>query len=358
MIVPVHVAHTLPNGTFAALAAWPGRFVIEVGASDRNTADVELLPRWSDAFLVTAEPLLDKVARALGRRAPAHRVLDGYEPLGQHHARGIVLPIAVGPTTTASSEGELQLFHVGAVAGCSSLANVSRSPARGRFGAWCQNTKEARHVWTVPLSALLGRLPAHARATLLKIDAQGYDLNVVASAGDALDRIDYVAMEVVSDDCAALYDGQPKCAEVVETMIRRRLRAARPGAVHADLFARAVQPLLRAGARLPSERTDAPRLGAARGARAAQPALQRVRGAARERWGKGGGIPPRHRDRVGKRLDQALHGRWHWPVKQHVLWKTVLLPRRVRHAQGGREHGANALGTVPVVSGFLNHCIF
>lgn len=221
MIVPVHVAHTLPNGTFAALAAWPGRFVIEVGASDRNTADVELLPRWSDAFLVTAEPLLDKVARALGRRAPAHRVLDGYEPLGQHHARGIVLPIAVGPTTTASSEGELQLFHVGAVAGCSSLANVSRSPARGRFGAWCQNTKEARHVWTVPLSALLGRLPAHARATLLKIDAQGYDLNVVASAGDALDRIDYVAMEVVSDDCAALYDGQPKCAEVVETMIRR-----------------------------------------------------------------------------------------------------------------------------------------
>ena len=47
MIVPVHVAQTLPNGTFAALTAWPGRFVIEVGASDRNTADVELLPRWS-----------------------------------------------------------------------------------------------------------------------------------------------------------------------------------------------------------------------------------------------------------------------------------------------------------------------
>ena len=77
MIVPVHVTQTLPNGTFAALADWPGRFVFEVGASDRNTADVELLPRWSDAFLVTAEPLLDKVARALARRTPAKRVLDG-----------------------------------------------------------------------------------------------------------------------------------------------------------------------------------------------------------------------------------------------------------------------------------------
>jgi hypothetical protein len=216
MIVPVHVAHTLANGTFAALADWPGRFVLEVGASNRNTVDVELLPRWSDAFLVTAEPLLDKVARALGRRAPER--LDGYEPLGQHHARGLVLPVAVGPTQ--NSDGELQTFHVGRVAGCSSLANVSRTPARGRFGAWCHNTMEERHVWTVPLKALLGRLPAHARVALLKIDAQGYDLNVVVSAGGAVDRIDYVAMEVVSDDCAALYEGQPKCAEVVETMIK------------------------------------------------------------------------------------------------------------------------------------------
>ena len=216
MIVPVHVAQTLPNGTFAALAAWPGRFVIEVGASDRNTADVELLPRWSDAFLVTAEPLLDKVSRALARRAPANRVIDGYEPLGQHHARGIVLPIAVGPTR--DPKGEPQTFHVGRVAGCSSLANVSKAPARGKFGAWCQNTMEERHVWTLPLKALIGRLPARARVTLLKIDAQGHDLNVVASAGDQVNRIDYVAMEVVSDDCAALYDGQPKCAEVVEAM--------------------------------------------------------------------------------------------------------------------------------------------
>ena len=218
MIVPVHVAHTLANGTFSALAAWPGRFVIEVGASDRNTADVELLPRWSDAFLVTAEPLLDKVSRALVRRAPSNRVLDGYEPLGQHHARGIVLPIAVGPMP-AKDEGELQTFHVGRVAGCSSLANVSKAPAHGKFGAWCQNTMEDRYVWTLPLKALIGRLPARARVALLKIDAQGYDLNVVSSAGSEIGRIDYVAMEVVSDDCAALYDGQPKCAEVVERMI-------------------------------------------------------------------------------------------------------------------------------------------
>ena len=217
MIVPVHIAHTLPNGTFATLAAWPGRFVFEVGASDRNTADVELLPRWSDAFLVTAEPLLDKVSRALVRRVPAHKAIDGYEPLGQHHERGLALPIAVGPTL--KPEGELQTLHVGRVAGCSSLANVSKAPARGKFGAWCHNTAEERQVWTLPLKTLLGRLPTRARVTLLKIDAQGYDLNVVATAYDWIDRIDYVAMEVVSDECAALYEGQPKCTAVVETMI-------------------------------------------------------------------------------------------------------------------------------------------
>jgi hypothetical protein len=218
MIVPVQVAQSLPNGTFAALADWPGRFVLEVGASDRNTVDVELLPRWSDAFLVTAEPLLDKVGRALARRVPARSVVDGFEPLGRHHARGIVLPVAVGPTW--DPEGEMQTFHVGRVAGCSSLANVSKAPARGKFGAWCQNTMEERHVWTVPLKTVLNWLPAHARVALLKIDAQGYDLNVVASAGAEVDMIDYVAMEVISDDCAALYEGQPKCAEVVQTMFR------------------------------------------------------------------------------------------------------------------------------------------
>ena len=63
---------------------------------------------------------------------------------------------------------------------------------------------------------LTGELPV----LRLKIDAQGFDLNVVASAGSAVHRIDYVAMEVVSDDCAALYDGQPKCAEVVEAMFK------------------------------------------------------------------------------------------------------------------------------------------
>lgn len=219
MLIPVHVAQTLPNGTFAALAAWPGRFVIEVGASDRNTMDVELLPRWPNAFLVTAEPLVDKVARALVRRAPAHKVVDGFEPLGQHHARGLALPIAVGPTKDPN--GELQHFHVGAVAGCSSLANVSKAHVRGRFGAWCQSTKEVRDVWTVPLAALLDRLPARARVALLKIDAQGYDLNVVASAGDAIGRIDYIAMEVISDDCAPLYEGQLRCSEVVEAMLKR-----------------------------------------------------------------------------------------------------------------------------------------
>ena len=72
--------------------------LLEIGASDRNTMDEEMLPRLpKETFLISAEPLIDKYARALGRRAPAYSVKDSLEPLGQHHERGIVLPIAVSP---------------------------------------------------------------------------------------------------------------------------------------------------------------------------------------------------------------------------------------------------------------------
>lgn len=220
MIVPVHVAHTLANGTFSALAQWGGSFIIEIGASDRNTADVELLPRMQDAFLVTAEPLLEKAARAIGRRRPANRVKDVSEPLGLQHDRGLVLPIAIGPTS--HPHGEMQTFYVGGIAGCSSLANLSATPAS--FADWCRDQRLARQVWTQPLSRLLQQLPWRAHVKLVKIDAQGYDLKVIESAGQRISTVEYVAMEVVSDDCRPIYAGQPQCSTIVAQMTRMGFR--------------------------------------------------------------------------------------------------------------------------------------
>ena len=106
--------------------------LLEIGSSDRNTMDVDMLPRMQDAFLVTAEPLIEKYSRALGRRRESRKVRDALEPLGQHHDRGFILPFAIAPVAT--SGGELRDLNVGSVGGCSSVLKPNRSRHRGRGG--------------------------------------------------------------------------------------------------------------------------------------------------------------------------------------------------------------------------------
>ena len=123
---------------------------LEIGSSDRNTMDAELLPQLPNAFLVTAEPLLDKYARALGRRRPASRVHDALEPLGQHHDRGFVLPVAVAPIS-GDGDGELREFRVGPNSGCSSLfsptARGISSTAGIRLACGATASARARGQW-------------------------------------------------------------------------------------------------------------------------------------------------------------------------------------------------------------------
>ena len=58
LVVPVQVA-TLIDGRLPIPQAADKVFV-EVGSSDRNTLDLELLPDHARAFLVSLEPLVDK----------------------------------------------------------------------------------------------------------------------------------------------------------------------------------------------------------------------------------------------------------------------------------------------------------
>jgi hypothetical protein len=215
LMVPLQVAWL--HGGYLPIPEAANPVLVEIGSSDRNTMDVELLPKLTSAFLVTAEPLLDKYARALGRRRRADKVRDQLEPLGQHHDRGFVLPIAVstvaggsqGPKTIAfgtanegaatpsagdGMDGELREFHVGPNAGCSSLSLPNRGRHRGRkgrtmaFGSWCDTTghgvyARGRRVWTVPLRQLLRWIGRPV--DFVKIDAQGSDLEIVKS-GDGM----------------------------------------------------------------------------------------------------------------------------------------------------------------------------
>lgn len=175
LILPMHVGHLRDDGTLANVPSRANPLVIEIGASDRNTADVELLPKLRpSAFLVTCEPLIDKYARGLSRSKDWAG--DIAQPLGKHHQRGMLLPIAVGPMRSLGASrsgrasddadssrarpilGEQQILSVGTNAGCSSLAQRNRSNSRSEgvaFGWQCGAAAEQRLAWVVPLEQVL-----------------------------------------------------------------------------------------------------------------------------------------------------------------------------------------------------------
>jgi len=251
--VPVNVGYLvdgelpIPDGSSPLL--------LEIGASDRNTMDVEVLPRrgFEQAFLVTAEPLIDKYARGLTRSRRADKSEDRAEPMGQQHERGFILPLAISPapasghevvlspghsdrrafnghkqsgvgngTTTTSGSGELKAFNVGANAGCASLATLATKTGKqaASFGGWCSKKGlSQRYVWTVPLSQMLTWIGKQRVVDFVKIDAQGMDLEVVKSGGELLrSHVRRIGLEVVSDDCNVLYEHQPKCSAVTSAL--------------------------------------------------------------------------------------------------------------------------------------------
>lgn len=240
LTVPINVAFL--HGGVLPIPANYSTLIFEIGASDRNTADLEILPRLPNAFVVTAEPLLDKYARALGRRRPATEIIEILEPLGQHHDRGLILPIAVGPVAAidaseafrhagaTSGRGKVSSFTVSAVSGCSSLAKMA---PRSQFGAWCRSGRSQRQVWTVPLAQML-EWAGGRQIDFIKIDAQGLDLDIVLSGGPMLSRVMRVAMETISDDCTwaarpILHPPPPPSARRLSSSLARRPRP-KPGA--------------------------------------------------------------------------------------------------------------------------------
>jgi hypothetical protein len=181
--------------------------VIEIGASDRDTMDVEFLPHSKSSFLITCEPVVDKYARALARNAKGAG--DAFQKLGHHHSRGIVLPIAVGPRELRG----VQKLNLGRNSGCSSLLSVDK--ASNRLG-FCRMTFDTREVPTITLEMLLGWV--NRTVDFIKVDAQGLDVATIQSAYSRIGQVQSFAMEVVSDACDPIYAGQPKCSTVLSSL--------------------------------------------------------------------------------------------------------------------------------------------
>ena len=80
-MAPMQVGMLLDGALPIPVDATP--ILLEIGSSDRNTMDVEVLPKIPNAFLVTAEPLIEKYSRALGRRRESGKVRDCQSQLGR-----------------------------------------------------------------------------------------------------------------------------------------------------------------------------------------------------------------------------------------------------------------------------------
>ena len=182
---------------------------IEIGCSDRETLDVQWLPLHPNGFLVSFEPALDKYAVLLARGTERSwkKVKDRSVGIGQHHSRGLVLPIAISPA------GGPVPFTVHRVAGCNSMLPFNKN---AWWAPWCQKVLEHRTVPSISLSVALDLVPSHLPISYLKIDAQGVDASLMRSTPrDNLRRVHTIALEVRAAHCPPLYSGQEACEDVV-----------------------------------------------------------------------------------------------------------------------------------------------
>ena len=164
---------TLSNGLFHIPQNTSG-IAIEIGTSDRDTLDVMLLPLMPKLFLLSLEPLIDKFARGLARNRLGFG--EAFQPLGAHHHRGLVLPIAVDDV---GDQPVHRKFNVGGQnTGCSSLLSIDHSSDRLK---WCQKVAERREVPVVSLQTLLGWLPPLHPIELLKIEYDREPVNTDAA---------------------------------------------------------------------------------------------------------------------------------------------------------------------------------
>jgi len=214
---------------FADIKPLPSEFWIEIGSNSRDVMrdSPEMTAAFAKgAFLLTFEPLVDKYAFLMSKYGGQP---DSRRQLGLQHDRGLVFPFAVGCSGSAE-------FHVANVDGCSSVLPMQEDkfdadPAvAAKWPGWvkdnCAKAKESRTVPCVSLEQVIGEWLGGKDIAHIKIDAQGFDLNVVKSAGKHIDKLKSIHMEVQCDTAAMLYEGQPTCTTVYTKMTEMGFQTA------------------------------------------------------------------------------------------------------------------------------------
>lgn len=170
--------------------------VVDVGAN-RGQFTLLMAGLYPDARIVAFEPLMD----------PFRKLLEVTAKLPKVRA----INSAIGSTRTTAP------MNVSKRDDSSSLLPISAMQEK-----IFPNTGRARidHVRVAPLGDFIDEMDLE-RPSLLKIDVQGFELEVLKGSDDCLDRFDAVYVEA---SFVQLYNGQPFASDIIDYLHQRGFR--------------------------------------------------------------------------------------------------------------------------------------
>ena len=104
-----------------------------------------------------------------------------------------------------------------------SFFEALRRQLRNSSGFWppsCLSGAERRTVPCISLQHVIESWLSGQEVYFLKIDAQGYDMKVVQSAGPMLPKVQNIELEGACDNAPRLYPGAPNCSTIWNFMNR------------------------------------------------------------------------------------------------------------------------------------------
>ena len=172
-----------------------------------------------NVFVLAFEPLLDKYAAMLAKNSPRLSWDSRFVSPGQYHRQGIIFPFAIGKDGLAN-------FTVSTMDGCSTLGDFNGvhhfaddNSRKRQIG--CSASSQTRSVPSVKLEAIIDLLPRDRdwQYQYMKVDAQGFDLQVAESAGKYLKKFQSVLLESYPDGCHQIYTQAFTCRQIYDRMV-------------------------------------------------------------------------------------------------------------------------------------------
>ena len=188
------------------------------------------------SFYLGFEPLIDKFALNLARgvrhieRTPLGKVtlpLPNPAAQAQHVAMSSPRPGLLLPMAVADNNNQPSSFQISNIDGCATLGTqVDPSVLKGKgwdgklewVGKGCGKTLERRTVPTITLATILTQWLGGKTVAFMHVDVQGSEMSVVHSAGEHVQQIERMMLEVPMDACVTLTQGAPSCDETLATM--------------------------------------------------------------------------------------------------------------------------------------------